>query len=68
MPLETSYFFFDRRSILLMKNFGLIERKGEREMSTEFSFSTSPGNRMAAVVDRTVNGQKRCGLISAGLG
>jgi hypothetical protein len=55
--LRNGLLLFDSRSLLFVKNFGFIERKGEREMSTEFSFSASPGNRMAAVVDLTVNGE-----------
>lgn len=55
--LKNGLLLFDRRSVLFANTFGLIKRKREREMSTELSFSTSLGNRMAAVVDLILNGE-----------
>lgn len=49
--LRNGLHLFERRSVLFMNNFGLIERKREREISTEFSFSTSSSKRTAAVVE-----------------
>jgi len=62
MPLETGYFCVTGVAYLLWKVWSYRNRNGGREMSTEFSFSKSPSNRIAAGVNHAVNGEYRCGL------
>jgi hypothetical protein len=55
--LRNGLLLFDMHSVLFMNNFGLIERKKETRNVYRSFFATSPGNRMAAVVGLTVNGE-----------